>query len=152
MANFEIVSFVGALPLKFGMTPEDVAAVLGAPDTSGPNWMKVLCYNYYSPGLEICVGFGGEGETADHFGIGRLSTVRYQGLDFFGDPTAWRALVRQNSDCQTWVGFILLCDLGIQLSGFHDNDPSQLAVVAFPRGAKEKHRSKFKPFFLPEGP
>jgi hypothetical protein len=148
MAEFEIVSFVGALPLRFGMSPADVTQIMGAPHTSGAGWKDVLVYEYYSPGLNLSVGFGGDGQTANHFGIGRGSTVYFQGRDLFGDPAAWRAIVEHSHDCHEWVGFVVCCDLGIQLSGFHDHDESQLAVVAFPRGARDNNRAHFKPFNL----
>jgi hypothetical protein len=145
---FEIISFEGALPLRFGMSPDEVIQVVGPPRSSGPGWKKMLNYNYYSPDLNLNVGFGGEGQTADHFGFGRGSTVFFEGLDLFGDPAAWRAVVERSRDCHEWVGFIICCDLGIQFSGFHDQDESQLAVVAFPRGTQEKHRTKFRPYQL----
>ena len=31
-------------------------------------------------------------------------------------------------------GFIVLCDLGIAMTGIHDNDDSQLAITAFSKG------------------
>jgi hypothetical protein len=96
----------------------------------------------------LSVGFGGEGKTADHFGFGpHGSTVRFQGLDFFADPPAWRTLLNRSSDYHLWVGFLIFCDLGIMLDGFNETYNIE-SVVAFPQGAMEKHRAKFKPFEL----
>lgn len=146
--HFEIESFVGALPLRFGMTPEQVVSVLGEPGSRSTHFLGGRSFSYYAPGYDITVGFDKESDLAWHFGFGRLSTVRFRGLDVFGDPEAWKSIVRLSSDCHEWVGLVILCDLGIQFSGFHDNNPSQLAVVVFPQGRYDHHRHKFKEFRL----
>lgn len=144
MQEFEIISFEGALPLKFGMLPDEVAGILGPPRVAAPNWQGILCYGYDAP--DVNVGFGGEGQSANHFGFTRGSKVLFQGLDLFGDPMAWRAVVARSHDCHEYLGTVTCCDLGLEMSGFHEDDPSQLSVVVFPQGAREKYRSRFKPF------
>ena len=146
--KFEIQSFEGALPLRFGMSPADVSGILGSPNTAAPNWKRVLCYHYNPPPLDVTVGFGGDDQTADHFGFGRHALVCFRGLDFFCDRSAWRNLLDQSSDYHECLGFLVFCDLGIALTGFHDDYEDELAVTAFPRDAWEKFRPKFKPFEL----
>ena len=148
MSDFEIVSFVGALPLRFGMSTEHVVDVLGPPDHAGPGWKGILSYNYNSRGLDCSVGFGGEAKTANHLGFGpHGSTIRFQDLDLFSDQSAWRTLLSRSSDHHLWVGFLIFCDLGIMLDGFNETYHVE-AVVAFPQGAMEKHRAKFTSFEL----
>jgi hypothetical protein len=146
--EFELQSFVGALPLKFGMVADDIRAILGVDCVESKGFLGGLSLSYYRPGCDVTVGFDKDSGFATHFGLGRRSTVHFQGLDVFGDPTAWQSIVRMSSDCHEWVGFIICSDLGIQLSGFHDGDDSQLAISIFPRGDYERHRPKFKPFSL----
>jgi hypothetical protein len=146
MPEFEIISFEGALPLRFGMLPDEVASILGPPQSATPNWQGILSYDYDAPNLSV--GFGGEGQSANHFGFGpHSSTVRFQGLDLFGDPSAWRTLLHRSSDYHLWVGFLIFCDLGVMLDGFNETYNVE-AVVAFPKDAMEKHRTKFKAFEL----
>jgi hypothetical protein len=147
--KFEIESFVGALPLRFGMSPDEVVSVIGEPRTRSTHLLGGLNLDYYAPGLDVSVGFDKESGLAAHFGFGRLSSIRFKGFEVFDDPTAWQSIVRMSSDCHKWVGLLILCDLGIQLSGFHDNDPNQLGIVAFPQGRYDHQRHKFKPFNLP---
>lgn len=149
LIKFEIESFVGALPLRFGMNPDEVVSVIGEPETRGLHFLGGLNFSYYAPGLALNVGFDKDSGLATHFGFGRLSSVSFKGLDVFGDPVAWKSIVRMSSDCHEWVGLVILCDLGIQLSGFHDDDVSQLGIVTFPQGRYDHHRHKFKPFRLP---
>jgi hypothetical protein len=145
---FELQSFVGALPLRFGMTSEDVKAVLGEDGKVSTNFLGGMSLNYYRTGADICIGFDKDSGLATHFGLGKLSTVRFRGLDVFGDATAWQSIVRMSSDCHEWVGFVHCCDLGLSLSGFHDGDTSQLGICVYPEGRYDKHRPKFKPFAL----
>jgi hypothetical protein len=146
--TFQIESFIGALPLRFGKSQDEVVNAIGAPRTNSTNYLGGATFNYYSPGLDLNVGFDKDTGFATHFGFGRLSSVRFGQLDVFGDPTCWKSIVGMSSDCHEWVGFIICCDLGIQLSGFHDDDESQLAISMFPEGDYERHRAKFKPFSL----
>lgn len=149
--TFEIQSFEGALPLRFGMSPADVSGILGSPTTAAPTWDGLLCYNYNyrnPPQLDVNIGFGGDGQTANHFGFGRHASVYFRGLDFFGDRSAWRSLLDQSSDYHECLGFLVFCDLGIALTGFHDDYEDDLGVTAFPRDEWEKFRPRFKPFEL----
>lgn len=131
------------------MTEDEVVSTIGAPRSRGPNYFGDLCLSYYEPGLDISVGFDKTSHLTTHLGFGRLSSIFYRDLDLFGDPDAWKQLVRLSSDYFEHVGFIMLCDVGIYLSGFHDNDTSQLAVCVLPKGGFEKDRARGKPFILP---
>ena len=143
---FEIHSFEGALPLRFGMSPSEVSSILGSPPVSAPNWQGTLTHDYVTPQLDLNVIFGGDGQTADHFGFGRGASVRFRGLDFFSDRSAWRRLLTLSSDYHECSGMLVFCDIGIALGGFHDDYEDELAVTVFPRGAWEEFRPKFKPY------
>jgi hypothetical protein len=144
--KFEIVSFEGPLPLRFGMSPAETMSVLGTPESSGPNWRGVLCHDYYQSGLSLSIGFGGEGGTTNHFGFGRGSSVRFRDVDFFANRNDWRALLLQSTDFHLLLGFLIFCDLGIALTGFHDDYEDDLAISVFPKGEWEEDRQKFKPY------
>src|SRR5262249_57039940 len=118
----------------------------GPPRVFAPNWQGVLGFDYHEPPLNLSVGFGGEGGCADHFGFGRGSVVRFRGVDFFAVRTGWRRLLEWSGDYCECLGFLVFCDLGIALTDFHDEYDDELAVTAFPRGAWEQYRPKFKPF------
>lgn len=128
------------------MSPDEVVAIVGKPRVASPNWQGTLCYSYFEPSVDLNVGFGGSGQTADHFGFGRGSSVRFRDVDFFNDRPSWRRLLEWSSDYHERLGFLVFCDLGIALTGFHDDYEDDLAVTVFPKGAWEKDRLKFKPF------
>jgi hypothetical protein len=139
---FEIHSFEGALPLRFGMSPEEIESALGAPRVRSRNRKKHLRLSYDT----FDVGFTPDDGSANHFGFGRGSSVTFRGIAFFTDPTAWRGLLSISSDVALCYGVLVFSDLGISLGGFHDGYDDELAVTAFPRGAFEHLRSSFTPY------
>ena len=145
---FDIQSFEGALPLRFGMSPADIARILGPTCAAASDAEGALCYRYDSPPLNLTIRFGGEGETADSFSFGRGSKVCFCGVDFFSKPSAWRDLPGLSSDCHECMGSLVFCDFGISLTGFHDGDEAEQVVTVFPRDAWEGFRPKFKPIEL----
>jgi len=44
------------------------------------------------------------------------------------------------------VGYVVLLQLGLAMTGFHDGDLSQKAVTAFARGSWDTLRPKMKPY------
>jgi hypothetical protein len=44
------------------------------------------------------------------------------------------------------LGFILSLKLGLAFSGFHEDDPEQMAVHTFRRGDWDMFRDRMKPF------
>lgn len=147
--HFDIETFEGALPLRFGMSTTEVAERLGPPWRADLNWQKTLTWNYFESKLNLCIGFSGPAGTIDHLGFGRQSLVRFREQDLFGDRTAWRQLVEWSNDRHLWVGILLLCDLGIAVTGLHDNSRDELSVSAFLRGKYDLDRAKFKRYELP---
>jgi hypothetical protein len=146
--NFELQPFIGAFPLEFGMAVDDVKTALGIDCIESADFLGGMCLNYNRPGFAITIGFDKDSKLATHFGLGRPSIVHFRGLDVFGDTTAWQSIVRMSSDCHEYVGFIICCDLGLQLSGFHDGDDSQLGISMFLQGRYDHHRPRFNPFSL----
>jgi hypothetical protein len=142
--KFEIVSYVGALPLKFGMTEEEVARIIGLPSVKMKNRKGEPDHDH-----GFCaVGYDKDTNRANFFGFRPPTNISYEGMPMFDNPTALNALVARDGEAFEFVGFVLLLNLGISLSGFDDNDQSQLAVNVFERGRFEKYRSQFKPFSI----
>jgi len=77
------------------------------------------------------------------------TNVLFEGIDIFGDPKSFGKLVSKDSCPYECFGFIILSELEIALTGFHDNDKSQLAVSIFARGKLESLKKDFKKFRIP---
>jgi hypothetical protein len=138
--EFEIVSYVGPKPLLFGMTEIQVASVVGIPlrttlsNLGEKNSQYELFSTRYSPqnGALVEVGFSA------------AAKVSICGMDVFRQIDLFPRLLREDSCPYEYVGFVILLDLGITLTGFHDDDQSQRAITAFTRGKWDHLKSKFK--------
>jgi hypothetical protein len=67
-------------------------------------------------------------------GLAPPTDVIFEGRNLFREPNAWKELVERDGDPKEIVGFLVLRDLGVTLTGFHDNDEAQKAVTVFERG------------------
>jgi hypothetical protein len=74
------------------------------------------------------------------------ANVLFQGKSLFQDPSVWRAIIAEDGNAQECLGFIVLPESCLTLTGFHDNNPSQLAVTAFERGRWDAMQGEMTPF------
>jgi hypothetical protein len=143
--SFEIISYVGAKPLLFGMTRGQVEAIVGPPEIMTTNYSGEpdAMYKLFS------IRYSKQEKTLVEIGFSRAANVTIDGMNPFTQKNAFRDLVRRDSCPYESYGFIILLDLGITLTGFHDNDPNQLAITAFTRGRWDGERSDLKKFKIP---
>jgi hypothetical protein len=66
--------------------------------------------------------------------------------DLFERPHLIEFLMRFDPTPQEAMGFLVFLNLGITVTGFHDEDESQKAIVAFRRGRMDEFRSMFHPY------
>jgi hypothetical protein len=62
------------------------------------------------------------------------ASVRFEGQSLFEDDEAWRSLVALDGEEEEALGFLVLRNLGLALSGLHDGDVEQRAITAFEKG------------------
>ena len=139
---FEIVSYVGAKPLLFGMTQAQAEAFVGPPRRLIRDNRGEIDASYES--FNIC--YSKRDKTLVEIGFSPTAEVTIRGMNPFTQKNAFRNLVSQDSCPYESFGFIILLDLGITLTGFHDNDPNQLAITAFVRGRWDFMKSQLKGF------
>ena len=73
------------------------------------------------------------------------ANVLFEDKPLFQDPSVWRAVVAADGNAKECLGFIVLQQSGLTLTGFHDNDDAQLAVTAFERGRWDAMQGQMKP-------
>jgi len=140
--HFEIESYVGALPIRFGMQQSDVEAILGEPERKATNFFKELNYIYEC----VSIGFD-KNKSVAHVGFLPGANVDYDGQPMFLQET-FRQLLRLDGEAKEVVGCVVLLKLGIAFDGFHDGDESQKAVSVFVRGTYDNVSHKMKDFML----
>ena len=144
--SFEIISYVGAKPLLFGMTQSQAEAIIGPPegiitdDDLGETGASYDALN---------IQYSKQDRTLVEIGFSKTAKVTILGINPFIQKNGFRELLRHDSCPYESYGFIILLDLGITLTGFHDNDPNQLAITAFARGRWDGWKKKLKKFQFP---
>lgn len=140
---FEIVSYQSAGPLRFGMNPEEVATVVGHPQSISNDPDGELGYEFGKFIARIAPTQG-----LVEVGFAPVVPVFLGGLDIFSTPGAFKELVQKDGLPFEFVGFIILLNLGITLTGFHDEEPSDRAVTAFAKGRWDHLRPNFKEYHI----
>lgn len=77
-----------------------------------------------------------------------IANATFRGRALFGDAEVWREIVAADGDARLSFGFLVMRNLGLTLTGFHDDDRSQLAVTAFEPGRWDYPDGQMKPFRL----
>jgi hypothetical protein len=141
----DLVPFNRLGPVRFGESPENVAEILGPPANTrvtkkgeveeerdlirisyaGEEAPRVVEVSVIPP-AEVAVG-------------GRVIRWDFETLDW---------LLSLESKPMELVGFLLLPQLGIAITGLHDQDPSQRAITAFQEGRWDHLRPEMKPFVI----
>src|SRR5258708_4872101 len=136
----QIVPYQSVGPIRFGASSDEVTKVLGAPDRIDKNHRGEPDYQYAG----FSVRLSAKDLTVVEVGLTPEVDVRLGDVGIFTSPSAFEELIAQDGAPFEYVGFIILLNLGITLTGFHDNDPVQKAVTAFAKGRWDDLRSHLK--------
>lgn len=137
-----IEPYLSVGPIRFGATESAVAAAFGTPQSVDRNIMGELNYGFEG----LSVRFSKQGNRVVEVGLSPSIEVSLSSINLFRDPDAFERICRLDGSPFESVGFIVLLRLGITMTGFHDEDDSQLAVTAFARGRWDEVRSELVPF------
>lgn len=137
-----IDSYVSAGRFHFGVEPDDLVSVLGKPVRKDKNRLGETIVRYEGFGVTIAA----RGVVEVYFLP--ISSVSICGIDVFSDPQAFVKLCKLDGDPREYMGFIVLLNLGITMTGFHDNDESQKAITAFERGRWDHLESKLQRYLI----
>lgn len=146
MSNeFEIKPFSGVGPLRFGMTPQEVATALGPPEASRRPFMNTLIeYRGW-----LTTMYEKDSDLLYEVGFSRFfETLTYKGTNIFKDPDqeVLRKLCTEDGQPYEALGFIVLLKLGMTLTGFHDGDEEKKTCSAFAKGTWGVEKDELKPF------
>jgi hypothetical protein len=147
-SNFELSPYKGAGLIEFGMDATQVELLLGTPDKTSVSHLKQrVDFRAF-----MNIGYSAEEpQVVVHLGFGRqMEGVAYKGTPIFGDVKnlSFQMLLQDDGNPCTYLGFIVLLNLGITLTGFHDDDVSQQSVAMFQQGAWDARKSKLKPYIV----
>ena len=142
--KYNIDPLVGVGPLKFGMSIDDVEALLGAATHISKAPFNLGTCRDYGP---ISLGFDNENKLIHAgFGLDFQGTLEYAGVDLFHDPSALNKLVELDGSPKSWVGSVMLMNLGMQLGGYHTTADEGKTVSLFPAGRYDDKVPRFEEF------
>lgn len=139
---FEIRPYHGAGPVRFGMTQDEVVATAGKPALIrkvGDGEIDMRYSDYF-------VRLGAADQAVSEIGFSQRASVKVNGIDVFGDPRAFDKLTQIDGDPFESVGIVVLMQLGIALTGFHDAEDEQKSLTAFRRGRWDEAKNEMRSY------
>lgn len=148
-SRFDLKPHIGAGHLRFGMTYAMVEELIGAASRKKKGFLGETIEYRRENGLLTTYGLN----TNELVEVGfsrNIIELEYEGIKLFTDPPrdVFSSLVNIDGSPYESVGFIVLLNLGMTLTGFHDDDIYQRAVTVFARGRWDGQLSDLKPFDL----
>ncbi|WP_311273689.1 MULTISPECIES: hypothetical protein [unclassified Rhizobium] len=138
-----IDSFSGIGPIKFGMTPEDVATHIGAPDRSRRG-LRPDAFSEHRGIKAPIVRYRGNRvrEIEAFYDIG---VVMFRGISVFetNGLKVFRALEELNGGAAISVGIILFEKLGLTAGRLDEGPPTGHSVTAFASGTWDGKTADF---------
>jgi len=145
----EIHPYVGAGKLQFGMTRDEVEEILGKPDDVEIDSEEEVRELRNENGLQTV--YSRKDKRLVEIGFSsniQILTFNNTAL-FTNEPLdVFRILLAADEQPYELLGFIVLLNLGITLTGFHDEATDERAVTVFTRGRWDSMKEKLKPFSL----
>jgi hypothetical protein len=112
------------------MTKLEVSSLLGEPKRRGVNRRGEADWPYG----DCSARFSKLEETLVEVGFLKSALVVLKGIDLFHDTNSIKRIAALDGNIYEFYGFLVFLDLGITLTGFHDNDESQKALTVFACG------------------
>jgi hypothetical protein len=135
-ADWVIHPYVGVGQLTFGMTPDEVAAVLGPPhDSELIADMGEIREQREQAALQAV--YSADNKRLLELGFSPpIAGLEFEGVQLFAVPSddALRRIIQRDPAPLTDVGFVVFFEFGITMTGFHDGDEAQKAVTVFEKG------------------
>jgi hypothetical protein len=135
---FSLVPYVGAIPVTFEMSSTDVESVIGPPSSVETNFIGER--DERRDGLSIRYSIA-DGKVVEVSFLPGVDLV-FEGRNMFKEPDLVGYLRQFDQEVYEYMGFLIFLDLGITVTGFHDNDDAQKAIVAFRKGRMANYRMK----------
>lgn len=140
MTIFVLDPYVGALPVTFNMSPEDVAQIIGPPDSIDDHNTNELEERRGS----VAIRYSNQDFKIVEVSFLPKVQLIYHGVDLFRKNYVIDFLSQYDRPFE-FVGFVVYLGLGLAMTGFHDNDESQKAITVFRRGHWDEFQDRLRP-------
>jgi hypothetical protein len=140
---FTIEPYVGALPLRFGMKPDEVASHLGPPDDTH-EYPQYESFHEHRGGTKLGYLLS-ERKLTDIVFTEFGHAVVFNGHALFDQVDLLSMLRQYDPQPYKLVGFIFFTKLGMRLSGF-DTDNEEKAIAIVSEGGFDEYFHEFEPY------
>lgn len=148
MSNeFNIYSYVGVGDVRFGMSSAQVEHLLGPAVSRRKGFLGEITEYRRDGGL--LATYAKDSDALVELGFSEnILELQLDGKKLFAtnEPETFSDLVRADGRPYETVGFIVLLELGITLTGFHNNSKAKKAVTVFVKGRWDDEIAEMKPF------
>jgi hypothetical protein len=146
--TFELAPGIGALPLRLGMTLDEVTSLLGPAKPTKANDSEQLEVQFYP---WCVVSYLVSDQTLQHIGFGRHSPLRYNGKSPFHENSRefFNEMLALDAEPYAWKDTVYFLKLKLWITGFFDEDPSDQALSLFLPGVVDT--SDLIPYKVPLG-
>lgn len=140
----EIVSYERVDSISFGMTPSQVADLLGRPNAEKKNFLRQREQHFG----DYTVIFDVKTDTVREISIPPKESgeIIINGHTFSWGFDLFKCMVELDRAPYESSGLVLFFKLGLGMSGYQDNDQSQRSIGAFQRGARDRSKATMVPF------
>lgn len=140
--TFRIQPYVGVEDLTFGMTTEEVGAVLGPPVRSLKNRKGGV--EEVREGVKVC--YSPATQTSTDFVLFPPAQAVYYGVDLLASSDPVSVLIPDDPAPLESMGIVVFLRLGLTVTGFDEPDEADKAVTVFMEGRWDALREDLKPY------
>ena len=144
--DFRLIPQKGFHPLLLGMSGEQVERVMGATPKVAQSRSLPLEEDWFFPDSFARASMR-DGRLVEA-SVTPPAKIWFQGQSLFDADNLWRELVATDGDAHETLGFLVLRQFGLALTGLHDGDAAQVAATVFEAGRWDQFSQKWKPFAL----
>jgi len=149
-SKFEIYPLIGVGDIKFGMTSDQVADLIGLSDDYDIDESNSERREYRRDNGFQAVYSARTKKLVEMGFSSNILELSFNDIYVFSKPEAdvVKQLIIIDQNPYILFGFIVLNKLGLTLTGFHDGNKNQKAVTVFSEGRWDSMKTFFKPFSL----
>jgi hypothetical protein len=147
--HFEIRPYEGVGSLRFGMSKIEVADLIGPPEEADVHPLGEAYEDRF--GSSVLTIYSKADNTLVQIGFSRWTQgVTFKNTNIFNeDPgKVLEFLIQEDAQPLESLGIIVLLNLGITLTGFHDDGEDERTITVFAKGRWDLKKAKLKPFVL----
>lgn len=139
---WEIKPFVGMGPIRFGMSPTEVAAIIGLPESTDDDDDYLREYRV----VELPIVSYENNVVTEIEAFYDVEKVTFRGRQIFDEPglAILQFLERENGGARINVGTVLFQNIGITCGRLDEGARGDHSVTAFARGLWDDRISRFK--------